>query len=130
MKAIKLIVLALISFAAAGSAAKADYLIDSYIAQISEADKYNSNGQRLTSPAAILRQDRANFHAFGIRDAFDEGDCHFGSKSNREALENLLENGCASSGFVAALRYGNPLALVEIYRSDYGYLYITVTLAH
>ena len=68
-------------------------------------------------------------HAFGRGDSLDQGDCFFGSRSNRAALENMLENGCASPGFTAALRYGNPLALVEIYRSASGGHYINVVLA-
>lgn len=41
-------------------------LIESYIALLSDADHFNSSGQRLTSAAAIIRQDRANYHLFGI----------------------------------------------------------------
>ena len=35
--------------------------VESYTARLSERDHYNSNGQRLLSAAAIIRQDRANF---------------------------------------------------------------------
>jgi hypothetical protein len=38
----------------------AQQLIGSYVALLSETDHFNSNGQRLTSAAAIIRQDRAN----------------------------------------------------------------------
>ena len=34
----------------------------------SEQDHLNSNEQRLKTAAAITRQDRANFHRFGLRD--------------------------------------------------------------
>jgi ribosomal protein L27 len=44
-----------------------------YAAFISEKDHYNSNGDRLTSVADILRQDRANFHKDG-GDRADEDD--------------------------------------------------------
>src|SRR5438309_1903209 len=41
----------------AGTPGRAQELIESYIAFLSEADHFNSNGQRLTSAAAIIRQD-------------------------------------------------------------------------
>ena len=55
----------------------AQQLIGSYVALLSEADHFNSKGQRLTSAAAIIRQDRANFHRYGIKDPQDEGDTFF-----------------------------------------------------
>ena len=39
-----------------------------YNARLSARDHYNSNGERLRTVAAILRQDRANFHRFNRRD--------------------------------------------------------------
>ena len=71
--------------------AQAQQLIGSYVARLSEADHFNSSGQRLTSAAAIIRQDRANFHRFGIKDAQDEGDDFFADEGNRAALEQMLE---------------------------------------
>lgn len=44
-----------------------------YITYLSNKDHYNSNGERLTSVADILRQDRANFHK-GRGDRGDEDD--------------------------------------------------------
>ena len=46
----------------------AQELIESYTALLSEADHFNSSGQRLTSAAAIIRQDRANYYRYGVRD--------------------------------------------------------------
>ena len=51
--------------AAISTPVRAQTLVESYVAFLSEADHFNSNGQRLTSAAAIIRQDRANFHRFG-----------------------------------------------------------------
>src|SRR5580698_3701854 len=48
--------------------------VESYTARLSERDHYNSNGQRLRSAAAIVRQDRANFYVYGLRDSEDEPD--------------------------------------------------------
>ena len=52
-------------------------LLESYVALLSERDHFNSSGQRLTTAAAIIRQDRANFHRFGLRDPGDEDDTFF-----------------------------------------------------
>src|SRR3984957_18842556 len=67
---LKQIIIALtISLAACiPTSSQAQQLIGSYVALLSEADHFNSNGQRLTSAAAIIRQDRANYHRYGIRD--------------------------------------------------------------
>lgn len=129
MKVIKFLTLIILFFAAA-SFVQADILIDSYVAQISKADKYNSRGQRLQSVAAILRQDRANFHLGRNRDALDQSDSFFHSYSNRNALEKLLERGWASPGFYSAIKNGYPLALVQIFQSNAGYYYVRVTLAN
>jgi hypothetical protein len=73
----------------------AQQLVGSYVALLSEADHFNSNGQRLTSAAAIIRQDRANFHRYGVRDRGDETDTFFADEGNRAALEQMLERGRA-----------------------------------
>ena len=70
--------------------------IESYTARLSPRDHYNSNGVRLTSAAAIIRQDRANFYVYGMRDSEDEPDSFFSDKSNRARLEQMLENGRAT----------------------------------
>jgi hypothetical protein len=44
---------------------------ETYTARLSPADHYNSNGVRLHSAAAIIRQDRANYYVYGIRDSED-----------------------------------------------------------
>lgn len=106
--------------------AQAQQLIGSYVALLSAADHFNSNGQRLTSAAAIIRQDRANFHRFGVRDPQDEGDAFFADEGNRAALEQMLERGRADPG-VARIVNGTPLIRVEIYRAASG-PFITVTL--
>jgi hypothetical protein len=55
-------------------------ILCSYIARISEQDKYNSAGDSLVSDqkpllavaAAIIRQDRANYHEFNKPDDEDQ----------------------------------------------------------
>ena len=95
---------------------RAQELIDSYVAFLSEADHFNSNGQRITSAAAIIRQDRANFHRFGIRDPQDRDDRFFADEGNRAALERMLENGNAEPGVISRIVNGTVLIHVDIYR--------------
>lgn len=79
--------------AAIAGPAQAQQLLDTYIAQISERDHFNSKGVRLWSAAAIIRQDRANFHRFGIRDPADQPDTFFADMGNRAKLERMIERG-------------------------------------
>ncbi|MBV8377117.1 MAG: hypothetical protein JO279_08950 [Verrucomicrobia bacterium] len=89
--------------------------IESYRARLSPRDHYNSNGERLQSAAAIIRQDRANFYVYGIRDPEDEADSFFSKKSNRARLEQLLENGRTSPDDIYRILNGTPLIKVDIY---------------
>ncbi|MGA9322164.1 MAG: hypothetical protein WBW06_14020 [Xanthobacteraceae bacterium] len=107
--------------------AQAQQLIGSYVALLSERDHFNSNGQRLESAAAIIRQDRANFHRFGIRDPEDQDDPFFGDEANRAALEQMLERGHADPGVVARIVNGVALIKVDIYR-DAGGVFIRATV--
>lgn len=105
----------------------AQELVESYVAFLSEADHFNSDGQRLRSAAAIIRQDRANFHRFGIRDSQDQNDVFFADTGNRAALEKMLERGQAAPGVISRIVNGTVLIRVDIYRSSAGPL-IRVTL--
>ncbi len=95
-------------------------LIESYTARLSEADHFNSNGQRLTSPAAIIRQDRANFHRFGIRDAEDGGDSFFSNQNNRALMERLIERGRITASARNRIVNGTPIIRVEVYSGPGG----------
>jgi hypothetical protein len=120
--------IALVFVAGAVSApVRAQTLVESYTAFLSEADHFNSNGQRLTSAAAIIRQDRANFHRFGRGDAGDEGDRFFADVNNRAAMERMLERGRASPGAISAIVNRTPLIRVDIYRDVDGH-FIRVTV--
>jgi len=69
-----------------------------YQARISEQDKYNSSGKSLLQgskvstaiAAAIIRQDRANYHELDKQDDEDQSDCVFADKGNRASLEKRL----------------------------------------
>jgi hypothetical protein len=107
-----------------GTTAACD-LRESYIARLGPTDHFNSNGVRLTSAAAIIRQDRANYHQFGKRDPEDEGDRFFASMENRAILERMLEKGQSAPGVLADIVNGTPLVEVQVCRSNRGD-YITV----
>lgn len=95
--------------------ALADDLIGSYSAYISQADLHNSKGQKLTQVWQILRQDRANFHKFGIRDPEDENDIFFASISNREKFESMIMKGAVTAGAKQILLNGGAMVFVEIF---------------
>ncbi len=101
-------------------AAQACELQERYVARLSAMDHFNSKGVRLTSAAAIIRQDRANFHLFGKRDPEDQNDAFFASKDNREALERLLERGRSAPAALREVINGTPIIEVEICRGPSG----------
>lgn len=72
--------------------AQAQALMASYDAYIGTQDLYNSKGVRLTDPWQVLRQDRANFHKFNVRQYGDEWDPYFGNINNRAVLEQMIMN--------------------------------------
>jgi hypothetical protein len=98
-------------------------LFESYTARLSERDHYNSSGTRLTTAAAIIRQDRANYHLYGLRDPEDQPDDFFQTKDSRANLEHLLENGRTTPEAERAIVNGTPLVRVDIYDR-----FITVTI--
>ena len=102
----------------------ADSVICSYTARLSARDHKASDGYALRDVAAIIRQDRANFHKFRIRDEEDEADSFFSSVKNRESLEVMLRRRKLSAGVAAAVINGNPLVHVEVVQADDGFTYI------
>ncbi len=110
------IIAAVMALAAPATAAAQP--LETYQARLSNADHYNSNGQRLWTIAGIIRQDRANYFKFGIRDAEDESDSYFANQDNRQRLEILLLHGHVSRAAKNAILYGTPLIHVTVY-DDY-----------
>lgn len=102
----------------AATANAADKPLDSYYARLSADDHFNSNGERLSSAAAIIRQDRANVYVYGKRDSEDDLDEYFNSKANRARLESMVANGRFYGGAERSILNGSPLIYVEIY-DDY-----------
>ena len=104
--------------------AHADNIQCSYQARISGRDKVNSKGTPVVSGinrasvAGAIRQDRANFHEFGIRDDADTDDCAFASAQNRQKLQNMLLRGSISKRAMREIYKGTPLIQVDVY-ADY-----------
>jgi DnaJ-domain-containing protein 1 len=109
------------------SSPSANELLASYSAHLSDQDHFSSSGERLRSAAAIIRQDRANFHKFGRRDPDDQHEAFFSSSSNREALERMLNRGKIDQSLSRMIIDGTPFVSVEIFRDSSGSPYITVT---
>lgn len=96
-------------------------LIESYRAYIGSDDLYNSKGERLTLPWQIIRQDRANYHAYRRRDRGDQGDSFFSLPSNRQKLEAMLASGNIAGDAGNLIVRGNVWIKVDIYgRGDIG----------
>ena len=100
-------------------AARADDMLGSYVARISDRDHHASDGYELSSAAQMVRQDRANWHKFHRRDADDQGDDWFGSNEDRAYLERMLKRGGAmSSSTRRAIVNGEPLIQVDVYENS------------
>ncbi|MBY3418546.1 hypothetical protein HFN87_35610 [Rhizobium laguerreae] len=104
-------------------------LVESYRAYIGEADVFNSNGARLTQPWQIIRQDRANFHQYGVRDRDDETDSFFADTVNRQALEQMLRNGTMTRDAANMIVRGNVWIDVDIYGSQGAGRWIDVSVS-
>ncbi len=89
--------------------------IGSYTARLGPADHYSSRGIRLEDPADILRQDRANYYRFGIRDSEDTGCGWFASQNRRSAMERMFRDGSIPPDLANAIRNGTPLVRVEVH---------------
>lgn len=98
------------------SVARADDMLGSYVARISDRDHRASDGYPLSSAAQMVRQDRANWHKFHRRDSDDQGDPWFRSDGSRADLQRMLERGGAmSSATRRAIVNGEPLIEVDVY---------------
>jgi hypothetical protein len=122
MRSTTLLLVLIAAFLSAGSVSTTraqgrGKFIESYTARLSARDHYNSNGERLQSAAAIIRQDRANYYVYGLRDSEDEPDSYFSNKRNRSRLEELLENGWTTRDAIDRIINGTPLIRVDIYEA-------------
>lgn len=88
---------------------------NSYTARIGKRDHYNSQGKKLNTISAILRQDRANYYK-GIGDAEDTGVGKFKSIKDREMMDKMVIEpvGISVRDLKTELVKGSPLLRVEI----------------
>lgn len=102
--------------ASATTAAAQDFLGE-YFTSIGPEDFYNSSGQFLADRCAILQQDRANFHRFGVRHQGDQPDPFFGDRAARGVLGQNCYLGNPAEGYVAdRLRSGQQKYLwIKVY---------------
>ena len=127
MKRLTTTMLMIATVAFSAGAARADSLVEQYTAYIGEDDLYNSSNERLQEPWQIIRQDRANYHRFGVAQSGDEGDRFFASAANRQRAERMIQAGTIEPAAAEALVQGDVLVDVKIYRGPDGdYLVITV----
>jgi hypothetical protein len=109
-----------------GTAALAQDVLGSYAAYIGQQDLYNSNGARLSAPWQVLRQDRANFHRFGISQTGDEWDPFFGDANNREAMERMVMQGYMDPIAARDIMAGGATVVVTIYGTGKSGQYVNV----
>jgi hypothetical protein len=126
MPSIRLLIFAVFSSFAIAQPAAAR-LVCEYTARLSSQDHFNSNGQRLDSVAAIIRQDRFYFHEQDAGDPEDEDDCYFASKANRALLERMIARGRIEPAARRDIVNGTPMIRVRIYR-ERGSDYVDVTV--
>ncbi|MDO9418959.1 hypothetical protein [Pararhizobium sp.] len=110
----------LAAFGATAHVAQAEELIEEYNAYIGEEDLYNSDGGRLTQPWQIIRQDRANYHKFGVSQPGDDDDNFFASAKNRALVEKMIQRGSIDRQAARRLAKGDVSVSVQIWRGDDG----------
>lgn len=82
--------------------------VGSYRTTLGASDMQNSSGLRLTDFCAIVQQDRANYHRFGIRDPGDQGDPHFANRSNRSKIAGNCTFANRDAAMVRDIENGIP----------------------
>jgi hypothetical protein len=119
MKKLVITAIAAATFAASVSTASADTYLGSYVARIGENDHYASDGYPLDTAAQMVRQDRANWHKFGVYDPEDENDSWFGDYDTRAWLEKALNrNSAMNKATRKAIVNGDPIVQVDVYQNS------------
>jgi hypothetical protein len=92
-----------------------DFAVATYSAYISGNDLTNSSGARLGDAASVIRQDRANFHRFGLADKSDESDPLFDDSFARSAIPDLIRSaGGIDSAAANRIMRGNVQVYITI----------------
>ncbi|QDZ03056.1 hypothetical protein FQ775_23305 [Nitratireductor mangrovi] len=96
--------------------AGADEYFGSYVARLSPDDHRASDNYPLDNAAQVVRQDRANYHKFGVVDSEDDDDPWFGTAEARAQMQRMLERPGAIDGPTRqAIMNGTPLVEVQVY---------------
>ena len=85
----------------------------SYLARLGERDHFTFRGKPLSRASSILRQDRANYHRFSIRDPEDQSDPLFANKAARTQLVRNLER--ITPEVEQRIINGTPLVRVQVW---------------
>ncbi len=104
-----------LGFQAVNAQSMPDEVMTSYVAYIGTDDLYNSRGERLSSAAQVLRQDRANYHRFGLRQRGDESDALFDTAPNREVMTRIFERDGIDPDLARYIMSGNVRVYVEVW---------------
>lgn len=112
--ALRTIVMGLAAFAAATCSAPLLASDAQYCARLGPDDHVNSSGVRLNTVGAVIQQDRANYHEFGLRDRGDQDDPIFHDKTSRGALRSRIDGNMMSREDKQAILRGTPYVCVVI----------------
>jgi hypothetical protein len=99
------------------SYAGADEPLETYTARLSADDHTNSDGEKLTTVAEIIRQDRANYHKFNLADNEDTADNFFEDAKHRERIPSMLKKGYIEKAVANSILHGTPVVTVSIYKN-------------
>jgi hypothetical protein len=92
----------------------AQHQLGAYYAEIGREDMFNSSGVRLGDLGAILQQDRANYHRFGIRHFGDDPDPFFADRAARSQIPALYAKGPGEDLIERIVLQGNTLGILVV----------------
>lgn len=78
----------------------AEEVIAEYLTWLDAKDTVTSKGVKLGSFGAVLAQDRANYHRFGIRQELDTSDPVFSDREMRAKLPQLYQAGSPVESYI------------------------------
>jgi hypothetical protein len=96
-----------------------------YTARLSDQDKVNSSGASLiqgankSTVAAIIRQDRANYHSFNKRDPEDTDDCMFSDKNKRSQIDSMATASHITQETIDSIINKSAIFKVTIYPNSF-----------
>lgn len=103
-----------LGMALASHAAVAQEQIGVFTVFIGKSDLTNDKGTTLSEPWKALRQDRTNFHRFGVSQPGDQWDPYFSSSQSRKSLQTLIARGSVGSKAAKRLKNGG-IILVSVF---------------